>query len=524
MLRPEVKTIQLRPRFNDNIKAIEGLNPQSLWRIFAGINEQPRDSKKEVKALNAIKEWADDFGFKCNEDGVGNLCIHVPANGSEIAAPILIQNHIDMVCVKKPDSLHDFENDPILLRRDGDTLTAKDTSLGADNLIGLSAIMAISEDPEAIHPEMHLLITRDEEGDFTGASGIDLNVLKITGITSVLNLDTESQSTLTSASAGYRDLEAVRHVQREAINENSGIFYELRLSGLAGGHSGTETGLDRGNANLALAQILERLTALGVEFITFYGGEASNSLSSSAKAHIFVPKNVDLAVIHSILDQELAKLKSKLKDSVGQPNEGIQLEIALSESEIIRAMGGLAKKYREDFFAVLRNVPDGVLERNQAPLTLGQTESSINLGTMEVNGTRARLLYCARSYDDAKTDSIVAEAESTLKTKGFETKITGSGSSWVGDPDSRLSRAILSSFEAVDGHSGKVERVHGGLELGVIVEKIRTSLGEHGQSAKIESASFGVDVQDQHTFNERVSISKVEVFYRHLQEVLKRLA
>lgn len=514
----------MQPGEPSNQTAIKGLTPEAVWQYFAAMNEFPRDSQKEGPALEALKKWAGDMGFDCKEDGVGNLCIHIPASEGVEAPAVIFQGHIDMVCAKTPESTHDFDKDPIELQKDEDFMKAKDTSLGADNLAGLAAVMALASDPNVKHPKIEFVITRDEETDFTGAIGFDPKALGLTG-KQLINVDTESLGVLISASAGYRDVFGKASCEREEIlSENpNGTYYEIKLTGLAGGHSGVDIHRNRGNANIILVRILESLSKKGIRIISVHGGQKANGLASNAEAVVFIPNEVDIEEIKEDLQAEKDVLQETLKDKDNNLNKGIDIElteITLNPEEtaqIKRDLRTISDATRDRLFAVSREVPDGIIRMSDIIPEAVQTSS--NLGAMKVDDD-IDLGFCVRSFDDPEMEKAASRIRDVLERRGFTARLGSMGEGWQGNPASELSQIAMDSFRAVSGRDAKVEAVHGTLEIGPIVAKTKKAL----DGAEIDAVSIGTTILDQHSPNERLHIKDMGIFYRQLCHMMEALA
>ncbi len=524
----------MQPQEASNQAAIEGLTPQAVWQYFAAMNEYPRDSLKEKPALEALKKWSADMGFDCKEDGVGNLCIHIPASeGAEEAPAVIFQGHIDMVCAKTPESTHDFDKDPIELQRDGEYMKAKDTSLGADNLAGLAAVMALASDPSVKHPKLEFVVTVDEENDFTGAVGFDPKALGLTG-KQLINVDTESLGVLISASAGYTEFSGKMACEREEYlsEEQSGTYHEIKLIGLAGGHSGVDINRNRGNANLVLTRILESLSAKGIKIISIHGGQKKSGLTANAESVIWIPSNVKIEDIAADLQAEELRLQQTLNNKDDKPNTDIHLELNTLDQEVMRDVRAISANTRDQLFAVSREVPDGIMKMSD--VIPGAVHTSTNLGSMRVgpkkekdlkdgeqNSDEVDLGFCVRSFDDSEMGSVASDIRATLERKGFATRHESMGEGWQGNPNSPLSRTAMESFRAVSGRDAKIEAVHGTLEIGPIVAKTRRALGE---GTEIDAVSVGTTILDQHSPNERLHIEHMEIFYRQLCHMMEALA
>src|SRR5260221_3438136 len=240
--------------------AIEGLKPHDLWRSFADLSAIPRESKHEGAAGDFVIATAKRLGLEHRRDATGNQVVRKPASrGHERAPSVCLQGHLDMVCVARPGTSHDFARDPIRLVRNGDSVGADGTTLGADNGIAVAMNLAVMADPALEHGPLELLFTVDEETGLTGARTIDPDLLRSRIL---INLDSEEEGVLTVGCSGGRDTTGAWTLQWDAAPAGASAL-EARGTGLKGGHSGTEIHQGRGNAIKMMVRILTRLAALG---------------------------------------------------------------------------------------------------------------------------------------------------------------------------------------------------------------------------------------------------------------------
>ena len=282
-----------------NWDAVSGLEPASLWRQFAILSSLPRPSKREDRVLDYIKKFAEDRNLKWRQDKAGNLVVFKP--GGRNADPVIIQGHVDMVTEKNADNAnHDFEKDPILLRRvsdgGGQWLKATGTTLGADNGVGVAAALALldlddSEESSDPMPPICALFTVDEETGLTGAMQMDADALGLTaGVArTMLNLDTEEWGELYVGCAGGGESTIsipLRRDDAKRAGPDSSTLAEIRVTGLVGGHSGINIHEGRANAVLICAAAASAAMSAADEADAKDGGGAGWSWQS-AKCLLF---------------------------------------------------------------------------------------------------------------------------------------------------------------------------------------------------------------------------------------------
>src|SRR6185369_7233942 len=271
----------------DMTNAIDGLKPELFWKYFAEIARIPRPSKHEERIARYVLDTAKELGLDATQDGCGNIVVRKPASaGRERAASICLQAHLDMVCEKNADKVHDFLKDPIELVRKGDTITANGTTLGADNGVGVATNLAIIADRSLVHGPLELLFTVDEETGLTGAKHLDPALV---ASRTLLNLDSEEEGVLFVGCAGGRDTLGRWQVKQESAPLNSTPCY-LSIKGIRGGHSGMDIDKGLGNAIKLLNRAVVKLSAIGARISTIDGGKMRNAIPRECSALLFIPK------------------------------------------------------------------------------------------------------------------------------------------------------------------------------------------------------------------------------------------
>ena len=263
--------------------SITHLEPQNIWKNFAALNAVPRPSKKEEKVIEFIKNFGKNLNLETTEDEVGNVIIRKPAtSGMENRQTIVLQSHLDMVCQKNSDVDFDFETQGIEMYADGDWVKAKGTTLGADNGLGVAAIMSILESSDIAHPAIEALFTIDEETGMTGALGLKAGLL--TGEI-LLNLDTEEDDEIDIGCAGGIDVTASANYQLTTTSPN---FVKIDIKGLQGGHSGMDIHKGFGNSNVILGRLLYTGIDNEIQLISIDGGGLRNAIPREAHAVVSV--------------------------------------------------------------------------------------------------------------------------------------------------------------------------------------------------------------------------------------------
>jgi dipeptidase D len=478
---------------------IDSLEPRAVWKHFAALAAIPRASEKEGAARDYVLAQARLRGLEFVQDSAGNVVVHKPARaGREGAVPAAIQGHLDMVCEKNEGTLHNFDTDPIRLVVDGDWLKADGTTLGADNGVGVAAALAVMESDSVNHGPLEFIFTIDEENGLTGASQFPGGLL---GARYFLNLDNEEEDTLCIGCAGGINSVAHRKIARRP--SPSGAAWRIRVSGLAGGHSGVDIHRGRGNALRLLGRTLAALLdELPLAIAVIQGGSKRNAIPREASA---------VAVLDSAhttrLKELLAEQEAKAQSELGSFDPGVRITLQPSpppqsviEDRDGRAIAGVLACQHHGVLAMSPDVP-GLVQTSTNLATVSTSEDAVEIATSQRSPIAGSKLAAARMVADV------------FGFAGFDVQHSGDYPGWKPEPGSDIVRAAQAVHEQALGKTPRLIAMHAGLECGVIGEKY----------PGMQMISFGPHIVDVHSPSERIKISSVGPFYRLLTGLLERL-
>ncbi len=483
------------------VDVYEGLEPAELWRHFARLNAIPRPPGQEAAARSYVKEVAERARATHRTDRRGNTVVYLPTRGgSSHARPISVQAHLDMVCEKRPGSDHDFDKDAIRPRREGDWIYATDTTLGADNGIGVAACLSLMTEPNLQHGPLELLFTVEEETGLHGASDLDPSLLEAR---TLINLDSEDPNSLTVGCAGGASIYGRIALTREPVRGNVGR--ELRVSGLRGGHSGIQIHEKLANAIKLVARGLQTLQAAGIDFqlAAIEGGTAHNAIPRDAFAMLAIASDDA-----NDFDSVVGEFRNELYAEWGDAEPGLRLVSvdAPLPKEAVRA------DQRDALLRFLLEAPHGVLQMSAHFPDTVQTSS--NLANGRIDDSSVEVLVSVRSLVQSDLDELSLEIARLVESSGGSARVSDAYPGWEPDPASRILHLAKQKYLEVNGRSAKVEVVHAGLECGVIASKV----------PGMDAISFGPRIEGPHSPDERVYAPTVEPMWRLLTSLLEALA
>jgi dipeptidase D len=479
--------------------ATEGLEPKSLWKHFEALAAIPRASTKEAAARNYILSEAKRLGHEAVQDAAGNVVVRKPARpGRESAVMAVLQGHLDMVCEKNEGTPHNFDTDAIRLVRDGDWLKADGTTLGADNGIGVAAALAVMESQDVNHGPLEFVFTIDEETGLTGASDFPAGMLKSKYF---FNLDSEEEDTLCIGCAGGVNTVARRAFQQAAAP--AGDAFRVKVSGLAGGHSGVDIHKGRGNALRILGRVLTRLVEqLPVSVTAIQGGSKHNAIPREASAVVVIggARKADLEALVSTLEAE-----NRADLGSFEPGLKITLESAARPPQVLagadaKLIAGLLASQHHGVLAMSADIP-------------GLVQNSTNLAIVTMNDGQVRFETSQRSAITSSKQEAARMVATVFRMAGFEVEHTGGYPGWKPEPASDIVRASVAAHQEILGKKPELVAMHAGLECGVIGEK----------HPGMQMISFGPTIVDVHSPSEKLKISSVPPFYRFLTGLLERI-
>jgi dipeptidase D len=482
---------------------VADLEPRALWSHFDRLLAIPRASGNEEGARQFVLEAADRAGCAAAADPAGNIVVRKPACGAASGAqPVILQSHLDMVPEQRPDVAHDFACDPIVPRREGDYLYASGTTLGADNGMGVAAMLAILAAADLTHPPLELLFTVDEERGLQGAAKLDGSLL--TGRT-LLNLDSEEDGFLYVGCAGGGDSVLTLRAPAEPVPAGRAALH-VSVRGLRGGHSGMDIVLQRGNAILLLARSLRAagVAAQGQWRLSgLTGGGARNAIPRDASGTVIVAGDRRDA-FRRALEEEFARARAEHR--LADPEAAITVEVGEVPPA---AWSGVASATA---VRLLLALPNGVLAMShELP---GLVETSSNVAVARVLEAGVEIVTSQRSSVGSALAAVRERVRAVAELAGADVQQPPAYPGWEPDMASPLLAMMRQLHETVLGSAPEVRAVHAGLECGVIGQKIPGA----------DMISFGPQIEAPHSPDERVHIPSVDRFYRLLTATLARLA
>ena len=484
-----------------NLATVESLGePRAMWSAFAELSAVPRPSGKEMAIRAHVKSVAEKKGLAYSEDTVGNILIKVPGVKST-SLPVLIQGHLDMVTEKNSDVDHNFETQGIELFVDasGFLRSAKATTLGADNGIGVATALAVLENSEKPRPPLELLFTIDEERGLVGARELEPEKLGITART-LLNLDTEEWESIYCGCAGGGDSVFTFPASRAA--EKSGELMTITIKGLTGGHSGVDIDKNRCNAIEALANVLKEFEST-FELVDIKGGDKRNAIPREATATLFKLDNFDVETMKTFFTStEVSKYENT--------DPHMTMEITSSRTTAAPFMSS------SELLSLLskNGLTRGVVKFSEA--IPGLVETSSNLASVNLVDANFEIVCSTRSSVTSELERIrdglvssVTKAGGSLKTR------PAAYSGWNPNVDSKILQLTKNKYNALTGKDPDVKAIHAGLECGLLISKI---------SPHLDCVSFGPTIFDAHTPTERLQINTVKPFFQLLENLLEELA
>ncbi len=478
-------------------KEILELAPTIIWKHFYNLTRIPRPSGHEKQVIEHIRQFAEALSFENKIESSGNLIIRKkPSPTKEKAKRIILQAHADMVPQKNSDKIHDFLTDPIEAIIDGDWVRANQTTLGADNGIGIAAILAVFESKDIQHGPLEALFTISEETNMNGAFGLDENDLNGQIL---LNLDSEDEGELYIGCAGGVDLNVSWSYKTK--DSQNGAGYKISLSGLKGGHSGIDINLGRANANKLMAEILDNLAAeVKYQLIDFSGGNLRNAIPRDAEATIIID------------DSEEEKLKTFLihvQDELQNQYNGIEGTIILEYKPFYSNLSGMDYNDQVKLLSLLMNCPNGVIAMSES--IPGVVQTSNNLAIVKTQQGRVEVKTLLRSADDSEKMKVAEQIKNQFTDNGAAVELCNDYPGWLPNMNSDVLHKAKATYMKIFGNEPKVKVIHAGLECGII----------GGKLPGLDMISFGPTIRHPHSPDEKVHIGSVNKFWIFLRSLLE---
>lgn len=471
---------------------LKGLEPRKVFAYFEQLTQIPRCSSHEQQISDYLVEWARARQLEVIQDQALNVVIRKPASpGYETAPTVILQGHLDMVCEKNADTVHDFLKDPLKLRVEGDYIYASGTTLGADNGIAVAMVMAILDSPELAHPPLEVVLTADEEAGMTGVQQLDTGLLRGRIL---INLDSEEEGIFTAGCAGGGRVEFTIPVKKTAPRYKH--FYRLTVQGLKGGHSGTDIDKERGNAIRILGRILDGLKDQ-CELAGLSGGAKSNAIPRESQALLAVADPAKFK-------EAVSRWDSIFKHELAYTDPGVEIGI-----EPVAAVEAVYDGETCSTVVHLLNlVPGGPLHRD---VEHDLIVASNNLGVLQSDDAVITLTCAPRSSVRSLMDHFLATATAIAEILGIQVNVSSLYPGWEYAVQSRIRDLCLKTYADLFQKPGKVNVIHAGLECGFFVDKI----------PGLDAISLGPDMFDVHSPGEHLSIGSTQRTYALLCAILK---
>lgn len=473
------------------------LSPQRLWHHFYQLNQVPRASKKEEKVIAFMVDFGKNLGLETLVDATQNVLIRKAATaGMENRKAVVLQSHLDMVHQKNADTQFDFDTQGIEMYIDGDWVKAKGTTLGADNGLGVAAIMSILEATDIQHPAIEALFTIDEETGMTGAKGLQANFLQGEIL---LNLDTENDCEIDVGCAGGIDVSATKSYNQVDVNTDSTTL-NIVVNGLKGGHSGMDIHKGLGNANKILNRLFFETLPLNYSIVEINGGSLRNAIPRESFATIVVQNDDKTAFI-----DKLNQTANIIKEEFEIMDAGLQIQLF----ETQHPLKMMDKKDQEILIKTIYSAHNGVYR--MSPDMENLVETSNNIAIVNVKNGDAQIHCLTRSSVETSKMDLANTLKSSFELGGFDVSFSGSYPGWKPNMQSSILKTMTQVYENMFQSKADVVACHAGLECGIL----------GANYPKMEMISFGPTIEGAHSPDEKASISSSQKFWKYLLEVLK---
>ncbi len=484
-----------------SINPIKDLQPEAVWKYFYEITQIPRCSKHEEEIIKYLKEFAENNNLPFETDKTGNICIKKKASsGYESKPKVVLQGHVDMVCEKNSDVSFDFFRDPVKLKKEGDWLTAEGTTLGADNGIAVAMALAVLSDKSLSHGPVEALFTVDEETGLTGAVNLDPSIVEGDIL---LNIDSEEEGIFYIGCAG--GITTIGNIDvKSEVPPVDIVPVTFKISGLRGGHSGAEIHEGRGDSVVLGARILYDIASKAdIRLYGLDGGDKHNAIPREFSAS-FIINRKDENKIRSII----GKYKEIFTSEYGDIEPGMKIDFSVTDNVPMRV---LTMEDSKKIITTLFILPHGVIGMSRK--LAGLVETSTNLAAVHLADDTVTILTSQRSSVMSAMDHIAGRVRAVLELAGAAISEEGKHPAWDPDPGSNILKVFKDVYKRTSSKEAEIKAIHAGLECGVLREKF----------TGMEMVSFGPDIMDVHTPDERLNIPSVERTWNFLLEVLKEV-
>ena len=481
-------------------KDIRNLEPKALWNNFYSLTQIPRPSGKKEEIGRFLVEFGKSLGLETLQDEIGNVLVRKPATpGMEDRKAVVLQSHMDMVPQKNSNVDHNFEKDPIEAFVDGEWVRANNTTLGADNGIGVATAMTILQSTDIPHPAIEMFITVDEETGMFGAFGLQPGFLKGDIL---INMDSEDEGELYVGCAGGLDANITFRYSEVEVPEGD-VAFKLSLTGLKGGHSGVDINLQRANANKLMFRFLKNAVAEHeARLCCIEGGNLRNAIPREAFAVVTVPAGNEDELLETVADFE-----TLFTEEFSGVEEGISFKAERTD----RIKGLMPEEIQDDLINAVTACPNGVYRF--IPEVPEVVETSNNVAIVRSDGGKIEVKCLIRSSVESRKEELASMIESTFTLAGAKVEFSGAYPGWKPNLESPILKEMIKVYETNYGKTPKIMIIHAGLECGI--------LGTH--YPEMDMISFGPTIRFPHSPDEKVNIETVQKFWDYLQKTLAEI-
>lgn len=489
----------MKPGEKEMNSVLKDIDYKKIFHYFEEISSVPRGSRNNKGISDYLVTFAKEHGFYYEQDELLNVIIIKEAQkGYEHCEAVMLQGHMDMVCLKDPESLHDFAKDPLSLKIDGDFIRADKTTLGGDNGIAIAYALAMLDSDELVKQRLEVVITTDEEIGLIGATALDTSSLKAKYM---VNLDSEEESSILVGCAGGLTAVSELPVSTEAVN---GTKIAIKVNGLLGGHSGIDCINNRTNATILTARMLYSLQKeFDFAAHSMESGEKDNAIPSVSNVSVVVKKDQVNGFVEKV--NALAEIyKKELQTS----EPGLTITTTVENEDCYACF---TKESFDKILMFITYQPNGI--QTMSADIKGLVESSLNLGIFKVEDGKALFSYSVRSSLASYKDFMSDKLEYFTKFLGGTYQREGEYPAWEYKHESKLRDIFVEVYREEFKREPIIETIHAGLECGILANKI----------PGLDIVSIGPDMFDVHTPNERLSISSAIREFDYIVKVLDRL-
>lgn len=478
---------------------IKNLSPECIWKNFDALTQVPRPSGHPEKVQQFLVDFAKRVGVEGFVDPAGNVVMRKPATpGYENRKTVLLQAHFDMVPQKTPDSTHCFETDPIETYIEDGWVHAKGTTLGADDGMGVAAIMAVMESNDLKHGPVEALITRDEETGMYGVNDLPEGELHSDIL---MNLDSELWGKFVIGSAGGIDVTS--SLEYKPVENDQETAVKVTLKGLRGGHSGLEINEGRANANKEMVRLVRKAVAeLGARLASWHGGNMRNAIPFKAEVVLALPKD-NVAALKEAVEAQRLLIEDEYKT--------IEKDVEFFVEDVDAPTELVPEEIQDNLVDAIYACHNGVLR--MIPTYPNVVETSSNLAIIDIEGGKAAFKILARSSREDMKEYIAEQLTSCFSMAGMRSELSGSYGGWDPNPDSEILNLLKRIFKEQNGKEAAVQADHAGLECSVILSKY----------PGMDVVSLGPTLLSPHTTNERCEVASVEPFWKLLTTTLEQI-